>query len=277
MENVIKQRIFISYTDINILNREWVETLASNLEQNGFDVHMEIPAYKSEQDFGHYLKNELIMADKVLLICDEYYIKKFSIKNIDIELECKIIQDDMMINTQKYIYIQREEKVNMELQIYQKSRYVFPFTEEMSENKFRELLFLLDDWDKEPILGAAPQDILDIFSSTFKFSELWETIYPYLDYIGTILGVIGGTIGFGKWLKGKFEHNHSPLELVSFVTDSSTWSSSKLASQLNITQEEAKNILKGFGYEWNRSDKVYSRTDRTYAIVNLLKESLKNK
>lgn len=120
--------------------------------------------------------------------------------------------------------------------------------------------------------------VIDFGSSSttvVNFTALWENIYPYLDYIGTLLGVVGGTIGFGRWLKRKFEHKHPPKELFSFVINSGTWSSLELASKLNITQEEAKNILKGFGYEWDKTARLYKRTDRTYAIINLLKESLK--
>lgn len=283
MENIRKRRIFISFSNKSSQNNEWVKILAFKLVELGFDVHIEFFDFNTDVDFIQYLKNELLLADKIILICDKYYMQEMDLQSSRNFLESNIILNDIKDNENKYIYIFRGRNINTTFSIFLKSKYTFICGEEISEDEIQELLYLLLPYFQEPdlcsnICNNIPQILLDfVDNSTIGFSELWCHIYPYLDCVGTIFGVVGGTVGFGKWLKSKFEHKQSPCELLSFVTDSNTWSSLELASDLNITQEEAKNILKGFGYEWNKSEKLYYRTDRTYAIINLLEESLKNK
>lgn len=107
------------------------------------------------------------------------------------------------------------------------------------------------------------------------FGGLWEIIYPYLDAIGTILGIVELGIEFGKWLKKKFEYYYAPKNFMSFITECDSWSSNELASKLNIKKDEAKHLLKGFGYEWDNEKLLYCSTKRTKAIVNLVDEAMK--
>jgi len=102
--------------------------------------------------------------------------------------------------------------------------------------------------------------------------ELWNEIYPYLDQIGTMLGIAGAAIGFGAWLKGKFGKSHPPKLITDVVTDKELWNVHELAITLDITDEDAKKVLIGFGYKWDRRYSLYYKTDKTVEIIEKIRK-----
>ena len=74
--NIKNPRVFISYIGEDIKNREWVKQLACRLRESGVNARIDMFHLKPGQDLPQWMTNELIMADKVLLICDKYYAAK---------------------------------------------------------------------------------------------------------------------------------------------------------------------------------------------------------
>ena len=164
-ENSFKNpRVFISYTGENPENRKWVKNFVRKLRENGVNARVDMYHLKPGHDLPQWMTNELIMADKVLLICDKFYAKKADSRNGGVGWETMIIQGDMMIHAQsnKYVCIIREENFDDGIPLYAKTKFSLQWTNpEILEEDFHELLYCLFDIDIEPELGEIPKDILD--------------------------------------------------------------------------------------------------------------------
>jgi hypothetical protein len=157
-------RVFISYTGVDIVNRNWVKSFACRLRENGVDARLDMFHLKPGQDLPQWMTNELIMADKVLLICDKYYAEKADNRKGGVGWETMIIQGDMLSKQEqsKYIAILREKDIDQSLPIYVKSRYALNWIDESQiDREFEELLLYLFDCDIEPPIGEIPKYVRD--------------------------------------------------------------------------------------------------------------------
>lgn len=157
-------RVFISYTGIDLNNRIWVKNLACKLRDCGVNARLDMFHLKPGYDLPQWMTNELIMADKVLLICDKYYAERADNRKGGVGWETMIIQGDMLSRQEqnKYIAILRDQDIDHSLPIYVKSRYALDWsTKENVEKKFNELLLYLFDCDIEPAIGEIPDFIKD--------------------------------------------------------------------------------------------------------------------
>lgn len=155
-------RVFISYTGTDMTNRTWVKNFACRLRNNGVDARLDIFHLKPGQDLPQWMTNELIMADKVLLICDKYYAEKADNRRGGVGWETMIIQGDMLSKQEqnKYIVILRDKDIDQSLPIYVKSRYALNWADENQIDKeFKELLLYLFDCDIAPPIGEIPSFI----------------------------------------------------------------------------------------------------------------------
>lgn len=161
--NQIKNpRVFISYTGTDISNRSWVKDLACKLRSSGVDARLDMFHLKPGQDLPQWMTNELLMADKVLLICDKYYAEKADSRKGGVGWETMIIQGDMLARQEqnKYIIIVRDSDVDHSLPVYVKSKYALNWANQnQAEKEFNELLLYLFDCDIEPPLGEIPSFI----------------------------------------------------------------------------------------------------------------------
>lgn len=157
-------RVFISYTGTDIENRKWVKDFACKLRKSGINARLDMFHLRPGQDLPQWMTNEIIMADKVLLICDKYYTEKEDNRNGGVGWETMIIQGDMLSRQEqnKYIIIQREPNIDQSLPIYVKSRYALNWSDEdVSENDFNDLLLYLFDCDLEPPIGEIPNFVIE--------------------------------------------------------------------------------------------------------------------
>jgi len=155
-------RVFISYTSSDIKNRNWVRDFACKLRKCGVNARLDMFHLKPGQDLPQWMTNELIMADKVLLICDKYYAEKADNRKGGVGWETMIIQGDMLSRQEqnKYIAILRDANIDQSLPIYVKSRYALNWTnEDQVDKEFDELLLYLFDCDVEPPIGEIPSFI----------------------------------------------------------------------------------------------------------------------
>lgn len=163
--NEIKNpRVFISYTSSDIKNRKWVREFACKLRSHGVNARLDMFHLKPGQDLPQWMTNELIMADKVLLICDKYYAEKADSRKGGVGWETMIIQGDMLSRQEqnKYIAILRDADIDQSLPIYVKSRYALNWSDDNQvEEEFNDLLLHLFDCDIEPPIGEIPSFIRD--------------------------------------------------------------------------------------------------------------------
>ncbi|MCI8772243.1 MAG: TIR domain-containing protein [Lachnospiraceae bacterium] len=157
-------RVFISYAGNDQSNSIWVKKLASKLRENGVDARLDIFHLKPGQDLPQWMTNELVMADKVLLICDKFYAEKADSRRGGVGWETMIIQGDMLshADTGKYICIVRDKEIDKGLPIYVRSKYSLHWpNESFTEEDFKILLYDIFDCDIEPELGEIPVYIIE--------------------------------------------------------------------------------------------------------------------
>jgi hypothetical protein len=166
LEHIDHPRVFISYAGEDSSNKDWVKQFADKLISNGVDARIDRYHMKPGTDLPQWMTNEVIKADKVLLVCDSIYQRKADIRSGGVGWETMIIQGDMLSqgdSKAKYIAIVRESEFDKALPIYMKSKLALHWikTKEYTDEDFRALLFSLFDCDVAPELGQIPKYIID--------------------------------------------------------------------------------------------------------------------
>jgi len=159
-------RVFISYTGIDKDNATWVKALATALREHGVDARLDVFHLKPGFDLPQWMTNEVIMAEKVLLICDKFYMEKADFRRGGVGWETMVIQGDMLAqgdNKNKYIAIIREDAADEALPVYMKSKYAFSWgiSSEIKEDRLKELVLSIFDCDTEPKLGNVPKYVME--------------------------------------------------------------------------------------------------------------------
>lgn len=155
-------RVFISYTGYDERNKKWVRELCVKLRENGVDARCDIFHLKLGQSLPQWMTNEIDLANKVLMICDKYYLSKIDSQRGGVGWETMIIQGDMLMNqdSNKYICIMREENPELSLPSYMRTSYALSFPEDdIEEERFKELLLNIFECDITPEIGKIPQFI----------------------------------------------------------------------------------------------------------------------
>lgn len=162
-EKIKSPRVFISYTSTDLEHRAWVKNLAHRLRENGVDARIDMFHLRPGHDLHQWMTNEVIMADKVLLICDKYYAEKADARRSGVGWETMIILGDML-STQKqtkYIGIIHGRDIQESLPIYIRSKYCLDWTRDSDmEKDFQNLVLYLFDCDTEPPLGDIPDYVM---------------------------------------------------------------------------------------------------------------------
>lgn len=171
-------RVFISYTGKDAANKEWVIHFAEKLRENGVNARLDVFHLKPGMDLPQFMTDEVIKADKVLLICDKYYAQKADSRNGGVGWETMIIQGDMLSQqnsrkgNEKYVAIIRDKDINQSLPIYVKSKYALDWGEsEPDVEKLEKLILYLYGCDDEPPLGKIPDFVRKKFSERMDVSE----------------------------------------------------------------------------------------------------------
>ncbi len=153
-------RVFVSYTGIDNDNKIWVRRLVDKLRQNGVNARVDIYHLRLGDDLPQWMTDEIIMADKVLMICDKNYVIKADARKGGVGWETMLIQGDMMqhIHTNKYACIVREREIDSGLPVYARSKCCLHWANnEISEDEFKKLIkYLFDCPTDEPPLGVLP-------------------------------------------------------------------------------------------------------------------------
>lgn len=142
----------------------------------------------------------------------------------------------------------------------------------------------LDDNKTVEENGIKDNDIIQIKCTTagqcaaadgsgFEIVQVWNTIYPYLDQLGTIVGLTGAAIGVGSWMKRRLGDTYTPKQFIEIITDRKIWNVHELALRLGITEDESRDLLKGLGYKWNENCSRFWKTNKTVEIIEKIKNA----
>jgi hypothetical protein len=153
-------RVFISYSHATPGNQQWVLSLATYLRANGVDARVDAWYLKNGVDLPQFMTNELDMADRVILVCDEEYASRANGHMGGVGWETRIIQGDMYTlppQRPKYLMIVRSDDVNAGLPLYLKGKFVLHWPATADDDAYREkLLRELYDFRAVPPLGPPP-------------------------------------------------------------------------------------------------------------------------
>ncbi len=136
-------RVFISYSDTAPEHKQWVMELATYLRQNGVDARMDEWHLRLGMDLPQWMTNELVLADRVIIICDALYAAKADSRLGGVAWETMIIQGDMMNQppeSNKHIAIVREANMADGTPIYLRTKYCLHWPPRSDEKALREKL-----------------------------------------------------------------------------------------------------------------------------------------
>jgi len=149
-------RVFISYAWEDESVQKWAMQLTKNLCSNGVNARIDKYHVKAGFDLPQWMTDEIIKADKVLLICDEHYAKKADMRKAGVGWETMIVQGDMYIQgtNNKYISINYGD-FNDSIPRYLKSKLAI--SKEEIDKDIKTLLVHLFDLDYCPVVEDIPK------------------------------------------------------------------------------------------------------------------------
>jgi hypothetical protein len=103
-----------------------------------------------------------------------------------------------------------------------------------------------------------------------EISELWACYYPILDQMVTVYGAFSGVKSIGDSIKGMFKHNTPPPAIYDFILSRDRWNHNELAEIAEIDKENAKLLLRTFGFIWDSSSRQYLKGPNTEEIIEKL-------
>ncbi|MGY3446129.1 MULTISPECIES: toll/interleukin-1 receptor domain-containing protein [unclassified Bradyrhizobium] len=151
-------RVFISHTSKSDEAVAWVKSLALYLIEHGIQARLDKFHLRRGMDLPQWMCNELAMAKKVIVVCDEAYKQKADGRLGGVGWETMIIQGDIASlppESTKYQIIVRTNDIAEGTPLYLKTRYAFHApTTDTSQSFRQELLNELLDVPIMPIAEA---------------------------------------------------------------------------------------------------------------------------
>jgi hypothetical protein len=142
-------RVFISHTSKTSEAVEWVKQLALFLIEHGVQARLDQFHLRRGMDLPQWMCNELALAHKVIVVCDELYKQKADGRLGGVGWETMIIQGDLASlppDSTKYQVVVRAGEIARGLPLYLRTRYAFHAPTSDSSEDFRtELLRVLLD------------------------------------------------------------------------------------------------------------------------------------
>ena len=151
-------RVFISHTSNSESAVEWVKALALYLIEQGVQARLDKFHLRRGMDLPQWMCNELALAQKVVVVCDEIYKQKADGRMGGVGWETMIIQGDLAglpPDSTKYQVIVRAADITKGLPMYLRTKYAFHAPSADEKQSFRkELLIELLDLPIDPALES---------------------------------------------------------------------------------------------------------------------------
>jgi hypothetical protein len=106
--NTAPLRVFISYARKNPVVAAWTRELALRLRALGIDARLDVFHLRPGMDLPQWMTNELLKAEKVLIVCDDVLAQKADLRLAGVGWETMLIQGDLLTQgtlSTKYIPI----------------------------------------------------------------------------------------------------------------------------------------------------------------------------
>lgn len=111
------ERIFLSYAHSDDSHKQWVKTLATALRSAGFEARLDAWHLKAGMNMPQWMSNELDLADRCILICDDKYVQKADGQHGGVGWEYRLIQGDIFRNQatahNRFIPVVTSEEINL--------------------------------------------------------------------------------------------------------------------------------------------------------------------
>jgi TIR domain len=136
-------RVFISYSHGSSEYDQWVKDLGTFLLQNGIEARLDAWHCRLGMDLAQFMINELMLADRVILVSDEKYAEKADGRVGGVGWETRLIQAEMMRqpDSLKYLVIVRSRQLDDGLPLYLRGTFVMHWPDPDFENqKCQQLL-----------------------------------------------------------------------------------------------------------------------------------------
>lgn len=133
-------RVFISHTSKSAIDIEWVKHLADFLIKQGIQARLDRLHLRRGMDLPQWMCNELAMASKVVVICDEAYKEKADGRSGGVGWETMIIQGDIAKlppDSTKYQVVVRCEDMDQGTPLYLKTKFAFHVPPSADMDAFR--------------------------------------------------------------------------------------------------------------------------------------------
>ncbi|MDB5345372.1 MAG: hypothetical protein JWP89_3749 [Schlesneria sp.] len=154
------KRVFISYSGTSDSHKEWVAELGKFLRQNGIDARLDQWHLRNGMDLPQWMTNELVQAQRVVIISDSRYRDRADGRNGGVGWETMLIQGDMMQlpqDSRKYLLVVREDDFKGGVPTYLRTKFSIHWHVGANEQMLREqLLNEIYDVDLAPPLGTSP-------------------------------------------------------------------------------------------------------------------------
>ena len=154
-----KRRVFISHGARDAGSVEWVKGLATWLNaQPGILARLDRNDLLHGMDFIQWMCNEVVQADRVILVCDEIYKQRADHRLGGVGWETMLIQGDLYsqpFDSVKYQIVVRTEALEAGLPRYLKTRRAFHAPPSGDEGAFRSELLGVLLHDEAPNLAPS--------------------------------------------------------------------------------------------------------------------------
>jgi hypothetical protein len=145
----VPPRVLISYTGSSTENQQWVDELFRYLRANGVNARLDTYFLRPGMDTVQWMCNELDLADRVILVCDEQYAARADRRHGGVGWETMIVQGDMYADMYrdrpedtppKYIPVVRSVVREAGLPAYLRTKLVLHFPPGRPEDDLRRRL-----------------------------------------------------------------------------------------------------------------------------------------
>jgi hypothetical protein len=145
----VPPRVLISYTGSSPDNQQWVDELFRYLRGNGVNARLDTYLLRPGMDVVQWMCNELDLADRVILVCDEQYAARADRRHGGVGWETMLVQGDMYADMYrdrsgdapaKYIPVVRSVVRDAGLPTYLRTKLALHFPPGQSEDEARRRL-----------------------------------------------------------------------------------------------------------------------------------------
>lgn len=213
---------------------------------------MEVLFLVHEEVFNKTYEKRITTGDHNVTLSEAF--KEAGVNNADVSGYYPL-SEFFYFNTEKLPYLISGEKINYNVSYDDAKMVDFLRTHAIGENKIKVVSGMIQ--------AGGPEFLIDI--------ESWELV----------INVISGVIGFSLkdlilTLYNRFKKNKiKPQIAFDLILSNEVISSAKLASQLDVEKETAKQLLKGLGYKYDNRRQSYVKGKESEQIERALKNNEK--